>query len=60
MQLDNKAIEEFKELYLSEYDIKLTNQEALEYGSRLIRLVKAVYGNNLFKTYIDNNIQNDE
>lgn len=49
MQLDEEAIEEFKKLYLQEYGIKLTKQEAVEYGNRLIQLIKAVYGNNLPK-----------
>lgn len=49
MQLDEKAIEEFKKLYLQEYGIKLTKQEAVEYGMRLIQLIKAVYGSDLPK-----------
>lgn len=47
MQLDNAAIEDFQKLYLAEYGIKLTKQEAIELGMRLIQFVKAVYGKNL-------------
>jgi hypothetical protein len=47
MELDTFAIEEFQELYFKEYGIKLNQQEALEYGTRLINLVKAVFGRNL-------------
>ena len=36
-----------QELYFKEYGIKLNQQEALEYGARLINFVKAVYGRNL-------------
>ena len=50
MQLDEEAISKFKDLYLKEYGISLTQEQAIEYGSRLIRFVKAVYGNNLPKT----------
>lgn len=49
MELDEAAINEFKELYWEEYGIRLTDQEAFEFGARLIRFVKAVYGNNLPK-----------
>ena len=45
--IDQKAIAEFKELYFQEYGIKLTDQEAMERGSRLINMIKAVYGHNL-------------
>lgn len=47
MQLDPQAIEQFKALYLKAYKEKLTDQEAIELGTRLINFVKAVYGNNL-------------
>lgn len=49
MQLDEDAIEEFKQMYFKEYGIKLTNQQAIDYSSRLIGFVKAVYGNDLPK-----------
>lgn len=47
MLLSDKALKDFKELYLKEYSIVLTDNEALEYGNRLIGLVKAVCGNDL-------------
>lgn len=47
MLLSDKALKDFKELYLKEYRISLTDNEALEYGNKLIGLVKAVYGNDL-------------
>ncbi len=47
MELDNAAIEEFQNMYLKEYGIRLNRQEAIEYGIRLILMVKAVYGRNL-------------
>lgn len=47
MELDSAAIEEFKKIYLRAYGQKLTSEEALELGARLIGFVKAVYGNNL-------------
>ena len=53
MILDQEAIEEFKKLYHQEYGEELTNQQALECGTRLIRLVRAVYGNNLPKVALD-------
>ncbi len=62
MQLDPQAINEFRELYLKEYGIKLPKEEALELGARLINFVKAVYGNNLPKPYdidTDRNMDNN-
>lgn len=50
MELNKEAIEEFQKLYLREYGIQLTNQQAIDYGCRLIGFVKAAYGNDLPKT----------
>jgi hypothetical protein len=47
MEFDNAAIEDFQRLYFQEYDIKLSKEEAVELGSRLIHFVKVVYGRNL-------------
>ncbi len=44
MEFDSAAIGEFKELYYQEYGIVLTDEEAVEYATRLIQLVRAVYG----------------
>jgi len=48
--LSQEAIIEFKELYLQEYGVKLTDEQALDYDTRLVGLVKAVYGKNLPKS----------
>lgn len=45
------AVEEFKRLYFREYGMKLTNEEAIEMGTKLIRLVKVVFGSNLPKEW---------
>jgi len=44
--LDKEAVEDFKKLYFQEYGIQLSDNQAIDYGIRLIRLVKAVYGQN--------------
>lgn len=51
--IDKQGLEEFKELYLKEYGIQLTDEQALDYGTRLVRLVKAVYGKDLPKIVLD-------
>ena len=45
----SEAIGEFKELYKEEYGVLLTDNQATEYGDRLIGLIKAVYGNDYFR-----------
>ena len=45
--MDDKAVDEFKELFFKECGVKLTEEQAIEYGTRLVRMVKAVYGDNL-------------
>lgn len=47
MGLAMEAVEEFQRLYFQEYGIRLTRQQAVEYGTRLVQLVKAVYGKDL-------------
>lgn len=49
--LSPEAITEFKELYLKECGIILTNEQAIYLGTQLIRLVKVVYGPNLPKKW---------
>jgi hypothetical protein len=49
MNLDKEAIGEFIQLYKQEYSISLTTEEATAYGMRLIKLIQAVYGDNLPK-----------
>ncbi len=46
---------EFKRLYAQEYQVELSHEQAEEYGTRLIILMKAVYGDNLPEAPIDNN-----
>lgn len=45
--IDKEALTEFKELYFQEYRVELTDEQALDYGTRLVGLVKAVYGKDL-------------
>lgn len=49
MQIGEKAVTEFKNMYFREYGIRLSTQKAVECGNQLIRFVKAVYGNDLPK-----------
>ena len=51
--MDEAAIQEFRSLYYQQYGMQLTKSEAIEYGSRLIAFVKAVYGKNIPKVKID-------
>ncbi len=46
------TLEEFKTLYLKEYGIKLSNEQAYDYGTKLIGLVKLVYGSNIPKKWV--------
>lgn len=45
--INAEAVEEFKRLYFNEYGMKLTNEQAIDMGTKLIRLVKIVFGPNL-------------
>lgn len=55
--ISQEAIKEFKELYFQEYKVKLSDEQALDYGTRLVGLVKAVYGKHLPKVnFVDKNI----
>lgn len=49
MNLSEEAVEEFKLLYLKEYGIQLTNNQAIEYGTKLVDLTKIVYGDRIPK-----------
>lgn len=44
MMINQAALEEFKTLYLKEYGVSLSNDQAMDLGTKLIRLIKAVYG----------------
>ncbi len=49
--LSPEALAEFKQLYLKECGLNLTNEQAIYLGTQLIRLVKVVYGPNLPKKW---------
>jgi len=49
MQISTGALEQFKKMYKERYKIQLSSEEAIEYGNRLIVLVKTVYGKSLPK-----------
>ena len=53
MQLDRDAIEEFKRMYQSDFGKWLSDAEAVDYGARLIGLVRAVYGENQLRILFD-------
>lgn len=50
--LSSEAVGEFKSLYLKEYGITLTNDQATNLGTMLVRLVKAVYGSDVPKKWL--------
>lgn len=50
--LNSEGVEQFKILYLKEYGVKLSNEQAYDYGTRLIGLVKLVYGSNVPKKWV--------
>lgn len=52
MAIEQAALEEFKMLYFKEYGKKLSNEQAYEYGTKLIGLVKLVYGSNVPKKWV--------
>lgn len=49
MLVDKEALSEFQSLYLREFQVKITETEALDCGTRLIGLVKAVCGNDFYQ-----------
>lgn len=54
------AVEEFKQLYFKERGIKLTNEQAIDMGTNLKRLVKVVYGSNLPKKWRSKEVDTNE
>lgn len=52
MAIQPAAMEDFKTMYLKEYGIKLSNEQAYEYGTKLIGLVKIVYGSSVPKKWV--------
>ena len=43
MQLTQEAIDEFKEIYQKEYDITLTDEQALELATSFFHLMQVIY-----------------
>lgn len=43
MEISEKSIEEFKKIYKEVFKEDISDQKALEKGTRLINLIKAVY-----------------
>ncbi len=41
--ISEKALKEFKEIYKKEFDIDLSDQDALDKATKLLNLIKAVY-----------------
>jgi len=46
MELTEKQLNEFKEIYYKNFWVKLSNTEALEYWLKLVNLVKNITTNN--------------
>jgi hypothetical protein len=42
--ISEKALKEFKEIYKKEFDIELSDKDALEKATKLLNLMRAVYG----------------
>ena len=48
--LGEKDLDKFKKIYKEHFDVELSNQDALDKATRVLRLVKIVYKhNNLHK-----------
>ena len=43
MEVSQRQIESFKELYRSRFDVRLTDEEALDQALALLKLVKSTY-----------------
>lgn len=43
MQLSNKAINDFKKIYLEEFGVDLTDEEANKKGLELLEFMKLIY-----------------
>lgn len=50
MQLTNEVIIEFQQMYEKEYGLSLSREQAIDCGTKLIDLVKIVYGGRLPKS----------
>lgn len=45
------TLKQFKKMYVDMYDVQLTKDEVVEYGNRLVMLVRTVYGKDLPKRF---------
>lgn len=43
MQLSRKAIDDFKRIYIEEFKVKLTDEEANKKGVELLEFIKLIY-----------------
>lgn len=43
MQLSQKAIDDFKRIYLEEFKVRLTDEEANKKGVELLEFIKLIY-----------------
>ena len=44
MQISDQRLDEFVALYRAEFDVELSEKDALEAGIVIVKLVQAVYG----------------
>lgn len=53
MQLTEQAVREFQELYLREYGAKISREQAMDLGMKLVDLVSIVYEKRTVRTLDD-------
>lgn len=58
--ITEKALKEFKEIYKKEFNVALSDQDALEKATRLLNLIKAVYKPRTKEGYEKNQKQREE
>lgn len=49
--LSDEGIEDFRRLFFNKYGKRITNEQAIEMGMKLIRLVKVIFGPDLPKEW---------
>jgi hypothetical protein len=49
--ISHNGVAKFKKLYLQQFNINLTDEQAIYLGTQLIKLVKLSYGSNLPKKW---------
>lgn len=57
--LSKKSIEKFIELYESEFNIKLSEKEAIEKATELLGLYRAIFNDGIFEHLPINKKQNE-